>query len=82
MALMGLLLSIFKIVKWLTCILNNMIKLEAVPEVLKYGPIYKGSGKDLKSYEGITITSVISKVFESLLLSRMEPTFDDEVFPT
>ena len=71
-----------KIVKWLTRILNNVIKLEAVPEVLKSGPIYKGSGKDLKSYEGITITSVISKVFECLLLSRMEPTFGDEVFPT
>ena len=60
-----------------------MVELEAVPEVLKSGiviPFYKGSGKDLlslNSYRGITITSMISKKFESLPLSHMEPTFDD-----
>ena len=77
-----------KIVKWLTRILNNVVKLEAVLEVLKSGiviPIYKGTGKDplsLNSYRGITITSVISKVFKSLLLSCMEPTLDDAGIPT
>ena len=69
--------------KWLTCILNAAVELEAVPDALKSGlviPIYKGAGKDplcLDSYRGITITSVISKVLESLLLERMESTFVD-----
>ena len=77
--------------KWLTRILNNVVELEAVPKVLMSGivipsviPIYKGSGKDpisLNSYRGITVTLVISKVFESLLPSCMEPTFDDAGIP-
>ena len=73
--------------KWLTHNLNNVVELEAALEVLKFGiviPIYKGFGKDplsLNSYRGITITSVISKVFESLLLSHMEPTFDAASIP-
>ena len=71
------------IVQWLTCILNAAVELEVVPDVLKTGiviPIFKGSGKDLlclDSYRGITMTSVISKILESLLLCRMEPTFED-----
>ena len=68
---------------WLTCILNAVVELEAVPDGLKSRfviPIYKGSRKDslcLDSYRGITITSVLSKVLESLLLHRMEPAFED-----
>ena len=71
------------LVKWLTRLLNAVVELEVIPDSLKSGlviPIYKGSGKDplcLDSYRGITITSVISKVLESLLLRRMESTFDD-----
>ena len=37
------------VVRWLTCILNAVIELEAVPDALKSGmvvPVYKGLGKD------------------------------------
>ena len=66
------------VVIWLTWILNAVMKLEAIPEVLKRGiivPVYKGGGKDpmrTDSYTGITLTSVVSKVLEFLLLKRLE----------
>ena len=64
---------------WLTEILNFIVESEEIPPILKHGitiPIYKGGGKDpleANSYRGITLTSVISKVLESLILLRMEP---------
>ena len=62
------------VVVWLKEVLNAIIELEVVPEVLKMGAIvlvYKGGGKDplrMDSYHGITLTSVIAKVLESLVL--------------
>ena len=58
--------------------LNAITELEVVPEVLKTGiivPVYKGGGKDplkMNSYWGVTLTSVIAKVLESLVLERMQ----------
>ena len=49
-----------------------------IPDALKVGniiPIYKGGGKDpldVHSYRGITLTSVVSKVLEFLLLDRLK----------
>ena len=69
------------VVIWLMRILNAVIELEAVPEVLKRGvivPVYKGGGKDpmrTDSYRGITLTSMVSKVLESLVLERLESVF-------
>jgi len=66
------------VVHWLTRILNIIIELEEVPDVLKCGvvvPIYKGAGKDPLNpcnYRGITITSVVCKVLESLILTRLQ----------
>ena len=66
---------------WLTGILNSIIDLEVVPDVLKCGitvPVYKGSRKDpLKagSYRGVTLSSVIAKVLEILVLDRLQILF-------
>ena len=51
---------------------------------LLYIPIYKGNGKDplnADSYLGITITSVIAKVLEFLILERMECIFLESGIP-
>ena len=69
------------VVIWLMRILNAVIELEAVPEVLKRGvivPVYKGGGKDpmrTDSYRGITLTSMVSKVLESVVLEKLESVF-------
>ena len=66
---------------WLMRILNAAIELEAIPEVLKRGvvvPVYKGRGKDpmrRDSYRGITLTSMVSKVLEFLMLERLDSVF-------
>ena len=49
---------------------------EHVPNFLKTGiiiPLYKGGSKDpLDANRGITLTSVLAKVFESLLLALLQ----------
>ena len=68
---------------WLCKIFNAIANLEAIPLHFKEGiliPIYKGKGKDPlipASYRGITLTSVIAKSFEILLLDRMLPILKD-----
>ena len=47
-------------------------------------PVYKGRGKDPlnpSNYCGITITPVVSKVIESLLLTRIQLVFSDADVP-
>ena len=62
---------------WLTQIFSAFIQFEQVPPSLLTGiicPVYKGKGKyplSCHSYRGITITSVLMKVFEYTLLNRM-----------
>ena len=62
---------------WLTDILNAVVDLEVVPDVLKCGtvvPVYKDGGKDplkVDSYRGVTLTSVIAKILEFLVLGRL-----------
>ena len=64
--------------KWLLQVCNAVTVLEQVPHTLKLGIItlvYKGGGKDpldRNSYRGITVTSVFSKVLESLLLTCLQ----------
>ena len=56
---------------------NPIIEFESVPESFKLGivvPWYKGSGKDpldTNSYQGITLSLVLAKVLESLILERL-----------
>ena len=60
-----------------------IIFLEEVPSCLKEGidiPVYKGKGKDplsTSSYLGITLSSVIAKTLEVILLKRMSPILDE-----
>ena len=59
--------------KWIEQICNAITDLECVPDSLKIGiiiPVYKRGGKDpldTNSYKGITLTSVLAKILESLL---------------
>ena len=77
--------TLFK--SWLCNAFNAIVNLEAIPSHFKEGvlvPIYKGKGKDPLlpgSYRGITLTSVISKTFEHLLLDRMLPVLSDNNAP-
>ena len=55
----------------------SYIDLESVPDSLKRGVVvlvYKGSGKDplqVESYRGVTLSSVVTKVLEFLVLERL-----------
>ena len=75
------------VITWLMKILNAVVELEVIPEALKRGvivPIYKGGGKDplkIDSYRGITLTSMVSKVLEFLLLGRLDLVFMEAGLP-
>ena len=68
-------------------IFNAILSLEDIPPSFKEGiilPIYKGKGKDplLRStYRGITLTSVLAKTFEFVLLDRTLPVISDSRMP-
>ena len=73
---------------WITQIFNAIIFLECVPPSFKEAnitPIYKGKGKDPldpNSYRGIGVSNVLSKLFESVTLSRMLPELESKGFPS
>ena len=75
------------VVTWLWRILNAVVELEVVPDVLKRGlivPVYKGGGKDplsVDSYRGVTLTSMVAKVLEFLVLQRLQPVFMEAGLP-
>ena len=64
---------------WLLQVINVMVDLETIPECINLAtvtPVYKGSGKDpldRGSYRGISVTSVIAKLLELLILMKFEP---------
>ena len=72
---------------WLCQIYNQICQLEMIPKCFKHGiiiPAYKGKGRDplLKNnYRGITLTCVMSKVFEIILKERISPVLDDAGIP-
>ena len=72
---------------WLKRIFNRIIALEEVPVCLREGiilPVYKGKGKDnflMENYRGITVSSVMVKLFEILLLQCLFPLFEEIGFP-
>ena len=72
---------------WLKRIFNRIIALEEVPVFLREGvilPVYKGKGKDpllMENYRGITLSSVMVKLFEIILQQRLSPLFEDIGFP-
>ena len=75
------------VIRWLTRIFKAIVDLEAIPASLKTGlvvPIYKRGGRNpalTDSYRGITLTSVVSKVLESLVLERMMPVLKEAGCP-
>ena len=75
------------VILWLTSLLNAIVDLEVVPDSLKCGvviPVYKDSGKDplrVDSYRGVTLSSVIAKVLEFLVLDRLEMVFLEANIP-
>ena len=72
---------------WLMKIFNAVISLEEVPTCFKKGiiiPVYKGNGKDpllASSYRGITLSSIMAKTLEIVILKRMSPLLDEIGFP-
>ena len=72
---------------WILQICNAITELEHVPDFLKTGiitPLYKGGGKDpldTHSYRGIMLTSVLAKVLESLILTRLQCHFSEKGIP-
>ena len=68
-------------------IFNTIVSLEELPASLNEGliiPVHKGKGKDPflpGSYRGITLSSVISKLFEIILLKRLSPVLEDAGVP-
>ena len=72
---------------WLLKIFNAIIQQEAIPHTLNIAaisPVYKGGGKDpldRGSYRGISVTPVLSKLLEMLILGRLLPLFEDLNIP-
>ena len=72
---------------WLKRIFDTIISNEVIPACLKEGvvvPVYKEKGKDPlipSSYRGITMSSVIGKTLEIVLLKCMSPILDEIGFP-
>ena len=72
---------------WILQVCNAIVDVESVPNSLKTGiitPVYKGCGKgplDTNSYRGVTLTSVLAKVLETLTLMRMQCHFSERKIP-
>ena len=72
---------------WLKKIFNEIIHLEKIPSSFKdtvIVPVYKGKGRDpllTKNYRGISLSSVIGKLFERVLLLRMIPVLEEKGIP-
>ncbi len=76
------------LVNHIALLFNAIIEYEYIPKSFTVGlilPIHKGHGKskcDPANYRGITMTSALSKLFERLLLNRIETWTDRHVeFP-
>ena len=73
--------------EWLCLVFNTIVSLEQIPSSFKFGlltPVYKGKGKDPQvrgSYRGISLSSVLAKTLEFVLLERIIPVLADENVP-
>ena len=72
---------------WMKRIFNTITTLEVIPPVFNHSiivPVFKGKGRDPtnpESYRGISLTSVIGKCLEKVLLSRLLPVLKEHGFP-
>ena len=63
---------------------NEITRLERIPPSLKETvivPVYKGKGRDpllANNYRGISLSSVIGKIFECIILLRMIPILEEK----
>lgn len=75
------------LIRHLSALFNYMIQYEYLPNVYRCGmiiPIYKQNGKDKKdpvNYRGITLTSCLGKLFEKILMTRIQKYLDKISFP-
>ena len=66
------------IITCLTCLFNSILNQECVPNMFKEGitiTLHKGNGKsksDPNNYRAISLLPVISKIFEKVILTRIE----------
>ena len=76
------------LISWICKIFNRILILEEIPPCLKAGfiiPLYKAKGKDpllVSSYRGITISPVLSKLLEIIILQRLNPILEDLNIPS
>ena len=72
---------------WLLKVFNAINDLEVIPPSLLRAiivPIYKGKGRDplsMDNYRGISLTSVVGKLFERILLQRITPVLKESGIP-
>ena len=72
---------------WLKKIFNRILALEDTPQCMKDGliiPVYKRQGKNpllLNSYRGITMSPILCKILEIILLQRLSPLLQDAGSP-
>ena len=70
-------LDLLRIVNWLKRVFDAIFQLEQIPTSFKLGmivPVHKGKGRDplnCNNYRGITLTSVLSKCLEVIILERL-----------
>ena len=67
---------------WLRKIFNTIVEFESIPACLNNAiivPVYKGKGKNPLSLStgGISLTSIIRKIFEHIVLQRMIPILEE-----
>ena len=69
---------------WLTNIFNAIITLDSVPECFTEATYTKGMEKTpllTSSYRGISLTTIVSKLFEQIMLNRYLPVLQDANIP-
>ena len=72
---------------WLQRVFNHIIEFEQIPPCLNNAiivPIYKGKGKNplqTSSYRGISLTSIVGKLLERIILYRITPLLEERGIP-
>ena len=71
----------------LSILYNAIVKYVHIPTCMKYNiimPIHKGKNKpkdDPNSYRGISLASIINKIMEKIIFTRLKPWLEDHDFP-
>ena len=75
------------LILWLKKIFNEVISFEDIPSSFKEAtivPIYKGKGSDplqTQNYRGISLSSVVGKLLERIMLGRILPILEEKGIP-